>query len=161
MYKRYYKNEIILTEKDVRKENPNVSFKRPFDPSNLDYFLILNTDPPVCSGIKEAVRDGVEYVDGQWQFKWTTVDKFVDVQIAKSWIQNTNKNACTRFILTKYPKAIQRSAALGVYPQGVVDSMADHIARIIAEENRVFDLLDEAVTIEELNTVETPIWPEV
>ena len=84
-----------------------------------------------------------------------------DLYIEKSAKQTANKAACTAFILQHYPEPIQRSAALGVYPSEISAAMTDHIVDIIAEENRVFDLLEAATTIEELNAVENPTWPEV
>lgn len=79
---------------------------------------------------------------------------------AKAEVQTANKTACTQIILSRYPLTIQQSASLGVYPAAVRDTMADFIGRCIAEENRVFDLAEAAVSIEQLAVI-IPQWPEV
>jgi hypothetical protein len=61
--------------------------------------------------------------------------------------------------LTAYPEPIQRSAALGVYPVAYRITMADFIAACVAEENRVFELLEAATTLEDLELKNQPIWP--
>ena len=114
------------------------------------------------------VPDGIEfnpdfgvgdlYVNGVWSKYRDTPEYLAERKSAK---QTANKAACTAFILQHYPEPIQRSAALGVYPSEISTAMTDHIVDIIAEENRVFDLLEAATTIEELNAVENPTWPEV
>jgi len=81
---------------------------------------------------------------------WTYADGvFTEPVIDPSVIQEQNKAACKAFILSKYSEETQRNAALGIYGETVKSEIADHIARIILEENRVFD------------TLEAPVWPEV
>ena len=83
-----------------------------------------------------------------------------EVDAIRVGIQNANKADCTACILAAYPEPIQRSAALGVYPQATVDLISAYIAACIAEENRVFDLL-EVATAATLPIIEAPVWPEV
>ena len=88
--------------------------------------------------------------DGEWVKTSAGVAadnvKLLDITSA---IQEQNKTACKAFILSKYSEETQRNAALGIYGETVKSEIADHIARIILEENRVFD------------TLEAPVWPEV
>lgn len=79
---------------------------------------------------------------------------------AAARLQESNRQACKAFILSKYPETIQRSAALGVYAPKILRAMSDHISRIIDEENRVFALVEAAETPEELAATEGPNWPE-
>ncbi len=74
------------------------------------------------------------------------------------WIQNQNKIDCKAFILSKYTAETQRNAALGLYSTATTTALSDHIAAIIAEEDRVFDLLEAS---SDPASVETPTWPEV
>lgn len=77
-------------------------------------------------------------------------------------LQAQNKTACRKHILNSYNADIQRSAALGVYPSTVIDPMSEFITACIAEENRVFDLLEAATTIPEIETIQAGLtWPEV
>ena len=84
----------------------------------------------------------------------------VEVDAIRAEIQNANKADCTACILAAYPEPIQRSAALGVYPQATADLISAYIAACVVEENRVFDLL-EVATAATLSTIEAPVWPEV
>ena len=76
-------------------------------------------------------------------------------------IQTENREACKALILSKYPIEIQASMNAGVYSAAAFESYQAFLAACITEENRVFDLLNAATTIEGLNTIETPTWPEV
>jgi hypothetical protein len=75
-------------------------------------------------------------------------------------LQAAYKQQCTEYILSKYPEAKQRSAALGIYEADQVAIMKTFIAACIAEENRVYDLLESAIIgTDSLDTI-TPLWPE-
>jgi len=78
---------------------------------------------------------------------------------AKVTKQNTIKQECTRHILKAYPDNIQRSAALGIYSIEVITEMTNFIVECIAEENRCYDAIEIAVTIEDVNLV-TPSFPQ-
>ncbi len=75
-------------------------------------------------------------------------------------IQAENKSSCRAHILSKYPLEIQSSAALGVYPEEQKTLMADFIAACVEEENKVFDKLEAASSLEALALVAKPVWPE-
>jgi hypothetical protein len=79
---------------------------------------------------------------------------------AKEEMQQANKAACTARILGRYPAPIQQSAALGVYPVDVRDTMVEFIAACIAEENRLFDLIEAATALNQLAAISPPTWPE-
>jgi len=84
----------------------------------------------------------------------------VDLAEAIPAKQNQIKQECTAHILAAYPEPIQRSAAIGIYSSAVVDAMTSFIAGCISEEDRCFDALDAATTMEEVDLV-TPAFPEV
>lgn len=86
---------------------------------------------------------------------------YVNPADALTDIADKNRSDCESQILSVYPDKIQRSAALGVYPQSYIDTMSDYIVRCIAEENRVFDLLEAATTVTEIMAVEKPAYPKV
>jgi len=99
-----------------------------------------------------ALEKGLYVEDADWPTK--------QLATARSEVQTANKTACTQIILSRYPLTVQQSASLGVYPAVVRDTMANFIGRCIAEENRVFDLAEAAVSIEQLAAI-IPQWPEV
>ena len=61
--------------------------------------------------------------------------------------QEVIKQECTAHILAAYPETIQISASMGLYSLEVVDSMKVFIAGCIIEENRCFDELEVATTL--------------
>lgn len=102
--------------------------------------------------------DRYELIDGQYVEAADYPAKRLAAE--KSAVQQANKAACTAHILGRYPMPIQQSAALGVYPVDVRDTMVEFIAACIAEENRVFDLVEAATSISQLATISVPTWPE-
>ena len=104
-------------------------------------------------------------VDGVWVQEWVITDLDAtttseNLAAGVDRIQAANKEACTDHILETYKGPIQRSAALGVYPQIKCDAIRDFIANCVEEENRVFALLEAATTMAELEAIESPTWPE-
>ena len=181
-YIRLSDNFYPLSEREIKAAFPLTSFPTPF--RKAGYEVVFPAPKPTLTSLQIAIESDPELTTlGTYQQTWDIVDKFStytddegvehtkeeqetvflaqELRTAKTNKQTANKAACTAFILSFYPEAIQRSAALGVYPPTTVSAMADHIALIIAEENRVFDLLEAASTIELLNAVEDPAWPEV
>ena len=73
-------------------------------------------------------------------------------------LQERNKTACKSFILSKYSAETQRNAALGIYGETIKSEISDHIARIIIEENTVYELIKAS---DDPNSVRKPVWPEV
>jgi hypothetical protein len=63
-------------------------------------------------------------------------------------------------IEARWPDTIQRSAALGVYPQAVVDEMRADIASVVAAENAAADAIDACTTVEQVLAV-TVNWPVI
>jgi hypothetical protein len=102
--------------------------------------------------------DRYELIDGQYVEAADYPAKRLAAE--KSAVQQANKAACTAHILGRYPMPIQQSAALGVYPVDVRDTMVEFIAACIAEENRVFDLVEAATSIPQLAAISGPTWPE-
>lgn len=102
-----------------------------------------------------------QYVDGVFS---EVPQDILDAEMlieAKQNLQTSNKAVCRKHIISKYPLETQSSAVLGVYPAEVKEVMVSFIAACIAEENRVFDLVEAVTTAEELEAVDKPIWPEV
>ena len=79
----------------------------------------------------------------------------------KDELQSKNKDACKSHILSIYPIEIQASMNAGVYSALAFEAYQTFLAACINEENRVFDLLEAATTIDELTLVPEPIYPEV
>lgn len=77
----------------------------------------------------------------------------VDLADAIPAKQDEIKTECTEHILAAYPESIQRSASMGLYSLDVVDSMKAFIAGCIIEENRCFDALGVATTLNEVEMV--------
>jgi len=152
----------------------------PCDVINKGFTQITETPQPDITNLQVVNNGGVgDKIDDTRPRVWVVSDRFQDIPggltkaeqdaafliaelaTAKITQQDTNKASCTTFILEHYSEPIQRSAALGVYSQEYATIMADHIANIIEEENRVWDLLEAAKTMEDLSLVESPKWPEV
>ncbi len=91
-----------------------------------------------------------EFMGGEWQI--------TDVGACRAAIQQRNKLACRAGILTAYPAEIQLSMNAGIYAAEKITEYQDFLARMIAEENRVFDLIDAA---SDPTSVAAPRWPEV
>ena len=83
----------------------------------------------------------------------------VDLTEAIPARQTQIRQQCTAHILAAYPEPIQRSAAMGIYSADVTDAMAVFIAGCIEEENRCYDELEVATTIEAVDIV-TPTFSE-
>ncbi len=81
--------------------------------------------------------------------------------------QNQNKASGKAHVFSVYPIEIQSSAWGGLYieagenPDRVADGIREFIKGHMIEENRVFDLIETAKTLEELDLIKDPIWPEV
>lgn len=82
------------------------------------------------------------------------------LSIEKVRAQTHSKAVCEEYILKRYPLTVQSSMSLGVYPADQKDTMVNFIASCVDEENRVFDLIESASTLEEVQSV-IPSWPEV
>jgi len=91
-----------------------------------------------------------EFINGAWQLG--------DLNEARRRLQTRNKKACRGHILAKYPVEIQHSMNAGVYGSESLTAYQEFLAACIAEENRVFDLLEAAI---DPTIIETPNWPEV
>jgi len=93
----------------------------------------------------------------EWDASDAEANSFINLALKQ---KAENRGKCNAHILTNYPLEVQSSASLGVYPAEFVTTMAQFIADCIAEENRVFDLIDSTTTVSELKAVETPTYPE-
>lgn len=71
--------------------------------------------------------------------------------------QGKVKAECKNYILSLYPLEIQSSVSLGLYPVETGDEVRDIISLNIEEENRVFDDLELATTVEEIEAI-NPTW---
>jgi len=175
MYKHWYHKDWGKTTKQRVRQIVTIGLPETILPEHVAEFgfiPFIDNPQPAHINIEKVIDAGIVITETEATQTWEKVDRFetqeeTDIFIVQELIntklqfQTRNKQSCTSFILEKYPEPTQRSAALGVYPAEFVETMADHIARIIAEENRVCDLLSAATTIEELTAVETPTWPEV
>jgi len=131
----------------------------------------INTPQPEITNLQNVEDDGLEVTATEASQKWAIVNKFKTEAEEAEYLesvfvstresrQNNNKEACTDHILETFPEPIQRSAALGVYPQAKCDAIRDFVANCVEEENRVFALLEAATTMAELEAIESPTWPE-
>ena len=120
----------------------------------------IDRHPSECAWFN-AEPERYQYVDGEFsEVDKATLDAEAFVK-AKAARQLANKEDCKAHILKKYPLEIQSSAALGLYAEADTAVMQDYIADHLEEENTVFDLLEATTTMEELDAVKKPVWPEV
>lgn len=141
----------IRIEIDKTVKGSSESYAYPVD-MNKVRGLKYASDMSFCIAESAEVLPGTRLATEQDEWKLQAVEE------RRIKEQLKNKQACQAHILARYPDPIQRSAALGIYPSAVVTEMTDFIAACIAEENRVFDMLETADSPE---TVEKPVWPEV
>lgn len=118
-----------------------------------DANAIINPNMPNCD-LKYTKVIGGEVVEMSVEEQ-----DAVDLAEAIPIKQDVIKQECTAHILAVYPESIQRSASMGLYSLDAVDSMKVFIAGCIIEENRCFDELEAATTINEVEMV-TANFPE-
>jgi len=181
-YIRISDKQYPFTERDIKALFPNTSFPTPFRATGFE--VVFPVPKPDCTSLQIAIEGEPQISSkGHWEQTWEIVDKFHDytddegvfhskeaqetaflaqeLANAKQAKQTANKEACKSHILAKYPIEIQLSMNAGIYTPAEFEAYQAFVVACIAEENRVFDLLEAATTIEELNQVEEPIWPEV
>jgi len=82
---------------------------------------------------------------------------YISLEAIKTGLQERNRAECRARILAKYPVEIQLSMGAGIYSSDEITAYQDFVANCIAEENRVFNLIENSTDPE---TFESPIWPE-
>jgi hypothetical protein len=73
-------------------------------------------------------------------------------------LQERHREACQAYIFTQYPTEKQHSMNAGIYGSENLIAYQEFLTACIAEENRIFDLLETAI---DPTIIETPTWPEV
>ena len=158
------KEKKLVTEKQIRKAASPATLPKRIKPENVVHLSIVwveNNAIPPHTAEQKLVNGPVILKDGIYVRSWGIIDfSAEDVLREKTRIQDRNKMSCKQFITAKYPLEIQSSAQMGLYGADFFDGMADHISRIIGEENRVHDLLEAEGTMEGINIVKQPEWPE-
>ncbi len=71
----YIYNNTEMSEREIKRLNPNVSYN---DPTQVGAIPIQPTPKPTCGELERAVRDGVELDGDNTIQKWKVVDKFSD-----------------------------------------------------------------------------------
>lgn len=76
----------IITEQQLRADNPNTSFPQVLTPEIIDSFgydpVLEGPQPTLTPPYEIAVRDGVEEVNGQWFTKYVAGPVFTDTEDA-------------------------------------------------------------------------------
>jgi len=175
MYKHFYHKDWGKTTKQRVRQIITIGLPeeiKPEDVAEFGFTPFINTPQPEITNLQKIVDDGLEVTATEASQKWKVVNKFetlaqeteyltaVFISTKESW-QSKNKDACKSHILSKYPLEIQASMNAGVYSALAFEAYQTFLAACINEENRVFDLLEAALTIEELTLVPEPTWPEV
>jgi len=180
---RYYdeNTQRILTTKGVRKAVYPSCLPKNFTLGNIISFGIKGyaetQKPEPSTNLKKIIAgDPVQTEDGNWAQVWAEVDKFSDIPdsltkaeqetaylaeliiSSRIRIQNQNKANCKSLIYTRYNQEFQNNMGIGLIPEATAATAATWIMDMREEENRVFDLLEAATTLEELNAIETPTW---
>lgn len=133
-----------------------------FNRGALEGELELNIDQTkdMVKGYGYDQFDKYRVVNGVLTLKTLEEIEHIGFIKSQSELKVMFKQECTEAILAKYPDPIQRSAALGIYPQELIDEMTGFIAYNIEEENRVFDEAELATTQEELYVIQ-PVFGEI
>lgn len=114
----------------LRLALPHVSIPRDPDEATLDALgvdVVHYVDPPAVDDTQEAVRDGAEFVGGQWQAKWT-------VRTLSPAEQEARAEAKRASLPTLTPRQLRLGLVLNGIPLSLVD---DAIASIGDEQERV------------------------
>ena len=67
----------VASQGEIRGMHPNTSFPKTWSPelvNNLGLDPVLETPAPTTTRYQTAVKDGVEQVGGNWQWKWKVVE---------------------------------------------------------------------------------------
>ena len=120
------------------------------------FYLTPGKQAPFGSTGKTLSDGGIVWI-GESDNISADIESYVmsDAEV-KQFKQAPNKEACKAHILARYPVEIQLSMNAGVYPAAEFEVYQTFLAACIAEENRVFDLIEADV-----NSTVTPVWPEV
>lgn len=176
---RYYdeSTENELTRSGVKKAvTPSTLPKNWTSEQVIDkgYIAIVEVPKPEVTDLQVVTNGGsVENMEGTRTRVWTVSDRFSEPDKAqkeqdylaallvseRESIQNKNRVSCSSYILSQYDEARQRNVALAGIPTAEGDAIIQHILNVRVEENRVFDLLDAATTLDALRAVPKPIWP--
>lgn len=88
----------LKTQGEIRQANPNTSFPKTWSPelvNNLGLDPVLETPAPTTTRYQTAVKDGVEQVNGNWQWKWKVVEMSDEAKAALD-AQQANAVRATR-----------------------------------------------------------------
>lgn len=67
----------VASQGEIRGMHPNTSFPKTWSPelvNNLGLDPVLETPAPTTTRYQTAFKDGVEQVNGNWQWKWKVVE---------------------------------------------------------------------------------------
>ena len=142
----YESTVYLIAEKQLRTNQDGADYES-------DKNAIINPTMPNCN------QKYTKVVAGKVVEMTLEEQDAVDLAEAIPTKQTLIKAQCTAHILAAYPDTIQRSAALGIYASFTIDDMTAFISGCISEENRCFDVLEAATTLEEVEAV-TPTFPE-
>jgi hypothetical protein len=122
----------------------------------------INLSKPDGYSIKWNHLDCDNYVVVSGKFMTRPESDIIERRIHREALrkQALVKRMCQDHILKNYPVPIQLSMSIGVYPQGEVEKMSDFIAGCIAEENRVYDELNNASSMESIELI-NPRFPGI
>ena len=169
-----------LSRKQV-KDRLSCSLPKEWGPSNVvskNIFPIVETARPEVSLLQRLEVGKRVKIGDEYHRVWNIVDKFQDIPDGatkaeqeaeflaahlaseKLRIQSANKAACEAHIYSTYPVPIQLSLNAGIYGAEAKATYQSFLSACKTEEDRVFDLLEAAMTLELLNAVEQPVWPE-
>jgi len=128
--------------------------------SNKENTAVTNLETG-ASGIHPGVWMWAQYEE--WLANGGVTEAFDTTPLSDNKITKVSQNraACEGHITSIYPLTKQSSMSLGIYPAEDKAIMIVFIQACIAEENRVALLIDATTTKEELELVESPVWPTV
>jgi hypothetical protein len=165
-----HRHDSLLTIDLTAEQAENISLYR-VNPNDMALYLTPTCDKKyqkvIDNVIIEMTQEEKDFVDVPGKYKKMVDDVLVEMSEEEKLIteknirQTNNKSACDNHILSFYSGKIQDSFNAGVYSEAATIVYKDFLVVCIAEENRVFDLIEATTTIEELNAVESPTWPEV
>ena len=147
---------LILTptlEVEIAAKRAEISAEE-FHTSRTEYIAIV---APLQAQLQDLIEQNEAIIAANVVLTAEYVPPLAEYKIIA---QDAFKAEAKEHINSAYSPEIQRSAALHVYPFDTEMTISEFVSQCVAEENRCYDAVEAATSIEEVDAV-TATWTEV
>lgn len=93
---------MFLTENDIRRSFPNVSFPKTIDKAPEGYKKVIRTDPPHHDHLTQRVdMDGFSEIGGELVQQWKIIDRFDDKEELELFLASVDLKKAKIYILAE------------------------------------------------------------